>query len=140
MKNKILSLNPVRILVIAALVIPLALGAISPASASLADNSLSGWGSNVYNASSPPVGLSGVIAIAAAGYHSVALKNDGTVWGWGWNNYGQVGDGTTNIRLTPVPASGLRWKRPLRSFNSSPITSWRRSRVTTANAPNCMNA
>ena len=30
----------------------------------------------------------------AAGYsHSLALKPDGTVWAWGYNNYGQLGDG-----------------------------------------------
>ncbi len=34
--------------------------------------------------------LSGVTAIAAGGYHTVALKNDGSVVGWGWNYYGQT--------------------------------------------------
>ena len=36
-----------------------------------------------------------------------ALKNDGTIWAWGWNMYGQLGDGTTTDRLTPVKVSGL---------------------------------
>ncbi len=35
--------------------------------------------------------------------HAVAVKNDGSVWAWGWNAYGQIGDGTTTSRLTPVP-------------------------------------
>jgi len=37
-----------------------------------------------------PVGLSNVVAIAAGGWHSLALKADGTVAAWGYNNYGQT--------------------------------------------------
>jgi len=43
-----------------------------------------------------------VSAIAAGEGHSVALKSDGTVWTWGWNRDGQLGDGTVTDRLTPV--------------------------------------
>jgi hypothetical protein len=45
-----------------------------------------------------PAGLSNVVAIAAGGYHSLALKNDGTVVSWGMNTYGQtnVPSGLTN--------------------------------------------
>ena len=53
-------------------------------------------------------GLSGVTAITAAGYgHTLALKDDSTVWAWGDNGLGQLGDGTTSDRLTPVQVSGL---------------------------------
>jgi len=46
--------------------------------------------------------------IIFAGYsHSLALKSDGTVWAWGSNTYGQLGDGTTTHRNTPVHVSGL---------------------------------
>ena len=48
------------------------------------------------------VGLSDVIAIAAGNGHSIALTEDGNVWVWGLNNSGQLGDGTTNNRSTPV--------------------------------------
>ncbi|MFC4602003.1 alpha/beta fold hydrolase, partial [Cohnella hongkongensis] len=34
--------------------------------------------------------------------YSVAVKQDGTIWSWGSNNYGQLGDGTVTQRLTPV--------------------------------------
>gem|GEM_PF-1092115 len=49
-------------------------------------------------------GLSGVTSAAAAGQdgHSVALKSDGTLWSWGYNNTGQLGDGTLTNRWTPV--------------------------------------
>ncbi len=38
-------------------------------------------------------GLSGIIGIAAGGDHSLALKNDGTLWAWGLNIYGELGLG-----------------------------------------------
>jgi len=46
-------------------------------------------------------------AAAAGGSHSLALKADQTVWAWGANSSGQIGDGTTTQRLTPVQVSGL---------------------------------
>ena len=58
-------------------------------------------------------GLSGVIAIAAGDAegggesYTLALKSDGTVWGWGYNINGQLGDGTNSSRLSPVKAVGL---------------------------------
>src|SRR5207237_805117 len=51
--------------------------------------------------------LSSVIASAAGSVHSLALKNDGTVWSWGGNTNGQVGDGTTNQRTSPVQVTTL---------------------------------
>src|SRR3990172_397840 len=55
-------------------------------------------------------GLTGAIAISASGNsdgHSLALKSDSTVWAWGYNWYGQLGDGTNTNRNTPVQVSGL---------------------------------
>jgi alpha-tubulin suppressor-like RCC1 family protein len=37
----------------------------------------------------------------------LALRKDGTVWAWGGNDKGQLGDGTTTGRATPVQVSGL---------------------------------
>jgi alpha-tubulin suppressor-like RCC1 family protein len=51
--------------------------------------------------------LTGITSIAGGGYHSFALKNDGTVWAWGRNNHGQLGVGDTIGRSTPVQVSGL---------------------------------
>lgn len=51
--------------------------------------------------------FTGVIAIAGGGYHSLALKNDGTVWAWGWNSRGQLGNGTNTKSNVPVLVSGL---------------------------------
>ena len=40
--------------------------------------------------------------ISTGYFHSFALKDDGTLWGWGYNGYGQVGDSTTANKYTPV--------------------------------------
>ncbi|MGW4160729.1 RCC1 domain-containing protein [Streptomyces sp. NPDC004788] len=57
------------------------------------------------------VGCSGaldeVAAVEAGSGHAVALRGDGTVWTWGSNTYGQLGDGTTAQRNTPVRVPGL---------------------------------
>ena len=39
--------------------------------------------------------------------HTLALKSDGTVWAWGSNSYGQLGDNTTVTRYTPVQTQNL---------------------------------
>jgi alpha-tubulin suppressor-like RCC1 family protein len=46
-------------------------------------------------------------AVAGGGDHSVALTDGGDVWAWGYNGYGQLGDGTVTQRLTPVRVSLL---------------------------------
>ncbi len=40
--------------------------------------------------------------ICAGSAHSLALKNDGSLWSWGANRYGQLGDGTTNNSFVPT--------------------------------------
>jgi alpha-tubulin suppressor-like RCC1 family protein len=55
----------------------------------------------------PVVGLTGVTALAAGGDFTCALESDGTVWCWGTNYYGTLGDGTYTGRGTPAKVSGL---------------------------------
>jgi alpha-tubulin suppressor-like RCC1 family protein len=45
--------------------------------------------------------------IAAGSSHSAALMSDGTVYAWGSNDYGQVGDGSTSMLLLPVARGAL---------------------------------
>lgn len=52
-------------------------------------------------------GISGVTDISASPFHTVALKQDGTVWAWGSNLAGQLGDGTNTDRTTPMQTEGL---------------------------------
>jgi alpha-tubulin suppressor-like RCC1 family protein len=53
------------------------------------------------------VDLTDVKAIDAGPSFGLALKRDGTVWGWGGNHSGQLGDGTTGSLYRPVQAQGL---------------------------------
>ena len=86
-----------------------------------ANGSVWAWGNNqsgqlgvepstgVYRRSSPQqvAGLSGVRSIAAGSDHSLALLADGSIWTWGDNRYGQLGDTTTTNRATPRRVAGL---------------------------------
>jgi alpha-tubulin suppressor-like RCC1 family protein len=41
-------------------------------------------------------------SVAAGRYHSLALDKDGSLWAWGLNEDGELGDGTTSNKHTPV--------------------------------------
>jgi len=68
-----------------------------------------GDGSNINRTAPVQVGgaLSNIIAVSAGSAFSMALASDGTVWAWGENTWGQLGDGTTTNRNTPLQVSGL---------------------------------
>ncbi|WP_274653741.1 RCC1-like domain-containing protein [Paenibacillus humicola] len=51
--------------------------------------------------------LDSVVSVAAGDDHSLALRSDGTVWAWGRNNFGQLGDGSTQDSNTPKKVAGL---------------------------------
>ena len=70
------------------------------------------WGANscIQLSSNIPVqvsGLDGVVKIAASNEHVVVLRSDGTVWAWGRNLNGQLGNGTNIDSDVPVQVSGL---------------------------------
>jgi alpha-tubulin suppressor-like RCC1 family protein len=48
-----------------------------------------------------------VIALGGRGYHSLAIRSDGSVWTWGFNDMGQLGDGTAANSNAPVQVIGL---------------------------------
>jgi hypothetical protein len=43
-----------------------------------------------------------IAVIASSGSHSMMIRSDGELWGTGDNSYGELGDGTTTYRSTPV--------------------------------------
>ncbi len=80
------------------------------------------WGANTYGqlgdgtmgpppdrvVPAPVVGLSDAIAISASYQATCAVRAGGTAVCWGYNEHGQIGDGTVgNWRTTPVPVMGL---------------------------------
>jgi alpha-tubulin suppressor-like RCC1 family protein len=75
-------------------------------------NSLGELGDGTTTRRLTPVGVAGlargIAAIAAGGEaHGCALTRGGSVECWGYNGYGQLGDGTTTDRHAPVAVSGL---------------------------------
>lgn len=65
----------------------------------------------VVNSDTSP--FTGTVAIDSGGSHVFAIKDDATLWAWGYNNAGKLGDGTTTQRNTPVQ---------VKYANGSPLT------------------
>ena len=51
--------------------------------------------------------VSGIEAIAAGGAHGLALKDDGTVWAWGMNQEGQLGNGSYTLGSSALGSNTL---------------------------------
>lgn len=68
-----------------------------------------GTGGGGTNRSSPVQvgGLTNWLNIACGYAHTIATKTDGTLWSWGKNQYGQLGDGTATHRSSPVQVGAL---------------------------------
>ena len=87
------------------------------------DGTLWSWGRNNTGSSAGALGLDDTInrsspvqvgalttwsKISKSNYHTMAIKTDGTLWGWGKNStYGALGDGTTISRSSPVQIGEL---------------------------------
>jgi alpha-tubulin suppressor-like RCC1 family protein len=50
----------------------------------------------------PDILLTDTVSVSAGMLHSLAVKSDGTLWAWGENRFGQLGDGTRTVRKLPV--------------------------------------
>ena len=51
-------------------------------------------------------------SVSGSAYHTAAIKTDGTLWTWGWNEYGQLGHNSVTSRSSPVQtvSAGTNWK------------------------------
>jgi len=77
------------------------------------------------------ISLTDVTAISTGDSHASVLKSDGTVWGWGSNVYGQIGDGTAgSVYFSPVQVVGENGEGFLNLLGNIPVTG-----VTIANPP-----
>jgi alpha-tubulin suppressor-like RCC1 family protein len=87
-----------------------------------ADGTAWSWGDNTYgqlgdgtnDAQNKPVQVKGNLAtvksIAAGAYHTLAIDQDGIVWAWGDNYFGELGYGYDQNRLnTPIMATNSIW-------------------------------
>ena len=61
--------------------------------------------------------------VACGQYHTSAIKTDGTLWTWGCNGTGQLGNNTLNASFTPVTTfvGGTNWKQVSLAYNSTAI-------------------
>jgi len=46
--------------------------------------------------------------VRAGANHNLALDSDGGLWAWGYNDAGQLGDGSTNAHIVPTPIGDSR--------------------------------
>jgi alpha-tubulin suppressor-like RCC1 family protein len=60
-------------------------------------------GGNYYTNRPEQIVTGGVTAIAAGYFHSLLVKNDGSLWAMGYNGDGELGDGTTSDVIVPEP-------------------------------------
>jgi alpha-tubulin suppressor-like RCC1 family protein len=81
------------------------------------ENTLGGLGDNTVTVRSSPVQTVSAGTnwkqVNGGQIHTVAIKTDGTLWTWGFNTQGQLGDNSRTHRSSPVQtvAGGTNWKQ-----------------------------
>ena len=63
--------------------------------------------------------LENIVSVAAGDSFTMALDKDGNVYTWGYNSYGQLGNGDTNYRVLPVKVDGLQGIVKIKAGNGS---------------------
>ncbi len=66
-------------------------------------------------------GFTNGTAVTCGIFRNGALRSDGTVWGWGLNQYGELGDGTTDSKRTPTMAIGITGVVSLQTRNYTTV-------------------
>lgn len=75
------------------------------------------------------------VAIEAGFYHSLALKRDGSVWAWGYNDDGALGNGTRTRSTVPVRVQAAYGELP--PMRSIAAGSWHSCALTTGSQMHC---
>jgi alpha-tubulin suppressor-like RCC1 family protein len=97
------------------------------------DNKLYGWGQNAdgalgignNNPSNVPVAVGGMVSfrtmagVASTGDYALAFDTSGKIYAWGSNSFGQLGDGTTVNKSSPVMLGGILGSKRIIAVSSS---------------------
>lgn len=60
------------------------------------------------------------LKIAGGAYHNIAIKSDGSLWAWGFNSNGELGNGTANNSSIPIQiGTATNWQNVACGFNQS---------------------
>ena len=60
------------------------------------------YGDDAQDALSPIMIMEDVIYVSVGRLHAMAIRSDGSLWAWGWNGNGQLGNGTEIGRPNPI--------------------------------------
>lgn len=62
--------------------------------------------------------------VAAGAEHTAAITEDGSLYGWGWGRYGNLGLGDRNDRVVPEKVSTVDFKNLVLFVNNLSCTSY----------------
>jgi alpha-tubulin suppressor-like RCC1 family protein len=98
------------------------------------DGTLWTWGRNSYGSlgqndvvpRSSPIQIPGTqwnsISNGNGSDHTLATKTDGTLWSWGYNVYGQLGQNNLTYRSSPIQIPGTQWNKLFSGYRFSGAT------------------
>jgi alpha-tubulin suppressor-like RCC1 family protein len=123
--NQVSNYNPTRVngLLVNDSITVISCGAFHSVAVSLQTGKIYSWGYNLYGQAGDntygvgsfkplPTAATGIlsdsfiISASAGAYHTMALDSSGTVYTWGQNTYGQLGDGSNTDRYLPIRVAG----------------------------------
>ena len=83
-------------------------------------------GDNTSASKSSPIQIPGTTwnaaNVSAHGFHTKAVKTDGTLWSWGYNDQGSLGHNNRTKRSSPVQVPGTTWKTVSSAYQASVVT------------------
>jgi uncharacterized repeat protein (TIGR02543 family) len=110
--------------------------AASLAEAATPPGTVVAWGNNLFNQTNVPPDLTNIVAMAAGGYHSLAVKSNGLVAAFGYNGDGEatVPPGLSNV----VSVAGGGW-HSLALQSGGKVVAWGSNNYGQTNVPTALN-